>query len=184
MDVVALAISALSLVVALAGTYLANKRSREAIAFSQRAAVDARWSRLQEAVQRLIGFDPAAEPVGERLANLRIAMVALVDDLPEWDELDSWLEAERALGATYGRQVMEAAKPGDSVEQRVNNLEPLMTWAQALSSNLRFLRSKGHNAAALRRLTSHAMGLIEEIHQKNGWESPPTANPHIRPLDT
>lgn len=183
MDILALVISALSLFVTFVGTYLANKRSKEALTLSQRAAVDARWSALQEAVQRLIGFDPTAEPVGERLANLRIAMIALVDELPAWTELDHWLEAEHALGATSGRLVMAAAKNGDSVEQRVRNLDPLMTWAQALSSNLRFLRSKGHDATALKALTSKAKRLIEQIHEKNGWDLPPTANPRITPLD-
>ena len=183
MDVLALVISALSLLVAAAGTYLATKQSKEALAVSQRAAVDARWFALQEAVQRLIGFDPTAEPVGERLANLRIAMVALVDHLPEWGELDRWLEAERALGATYGRQVMDAAKPGDNVEQRLQNLEPLMTWAQAFSSNLRFLKSKGRDAASLETLTSHAEGLVKQIHEKNGWDLPPRTNPRVQPLE-
>jgi len=183
MDVLALVMSALSLLVAFAGTYLANKRSREALALSRRAAVDARWSALQEAAQRLIGFDPAAEPVGERLSNLRIAMIALVDELPEWSELDGWLEAERILGATYGRQVMDAAKPGDRVEQRVQNLDPLMTWAHALSSNLRFLRSKGRSAVSFGTLTSDAKGLIAQIHDKNGWDLPPAANTRASPLE-
>ncbi|GLJ62031.1 hypothetical protein GCM10017576_21610 [Microbacterium barkeri] len=47
----------LSLVVAGIGTYWSNRRSKEALAGSRRAAADARWSARQEAVQRLIGFD-------------------------------------------------------------------------------------------------------------------------------
>lgn len=38
MDVLALIVSGLSLLVALAGTYLANKRAKEAVAASQRSA--------------------------------------------------------------------------------------------------------------------------------------------------
>lgn len=181
-DVLALVISVLSLLVALVGTYLTNKRSKEALAASQRAAVDGRWSATQEAVQRLIGFDPSAEPIKDRLADLRIAMIALVDDLPEWTELDRWLEAERILGATYGRVVMETQDGTDDIEQQVRNLEPLMTWAQALSSNLRLLRSKGHDAAALRALAANDSDLIRQLHEKYGWEQPPTSNPRIRPL--
>lgn len=69
--------------------------------------------------------------VNDRLANLRIASIALVDLLETWEGLDAWLEAERVVGATIGRQVMDAAKPSDRVEQRVNNLAPLMDWAHA-----------------------------------------------------
>ena len=98
MDVLALVISALSLLIAGVGTYQANKRANEALAESRKAAEDARWFAVQEAVQRLIGFDPTAEPVGERLANLRITSIALVDQLDGWDGIDSWLEAERTLG--------------------------------------------------------------------------------------
>ena len=143
MDVVALVVSGLSLVVAAIGTVLSNRRSREALTESRKAATAALWSDAEEAVQRLIGFDPASEPIGDRLANLRIAMIALVDELDDWAGLDQWLEAERALGATLGRQVMEQAKPGDTVNQRLKVLDPLQTWAQAVASNLRRFRQPG-----------------------------------------
>lgn len=184
MDIAALIISGLSLVVAGIGTYWSNKRSKEALAESRRAAADARWSALQEAVQRLIGFDPSAEPIRDRLTNLRIAMLALVDELgDEWEGLDVWLDAERALGATYGRQVMAQARPTDTIERRLDNLDPLMTWAQALSHNLRRLKATGHDASALNKLADHAQGLVASIHERHGWEQPEPANSRIRPLD-
>jgi hypothetical protein len=179
MDVLALIFSALSLTVAFGGTYLANKRAKEALDLSRRATADARWSALQEAVQRLIGFDPASEPIGERLANLRISMIGLVDELALWPGLDAWLESERILGATYGRQVAEAARPGDGIEERVNNLDPLMTWAQALSQNLRYFRAHGHNESAIKKLEMNATRMIKQLHDRNGWRLPPTANPRI-----
>lgn len=104
MDILALVISALSLIVAGVGTFQANKRAKEAVGEARRAAADARWFGVQEAVQRLVGFDPTAEPVGERLANLRIGMISLVDHLDDWDGLDAWLDAERTLGAPYARR--------------------------------------------------------------------------------
>lgn len=183
MDVVAVVISVLSLLVALVGTYLTNKRSKEALAASQRAAVDAQWSAVQEAVQRLIGFDPSAEPIKDRLANLRVAMIALVDDLPTWTELGRWLEAERVLGATYGRVVLETSTPTDDVEQRVQHLEPLMTWAQVLSQNLRLFRSKGYDSAVMRDLFTNDEALIRQLHERHGWELPPTSIPNTRRVD-
>lgn len=60
-------------------------------------------------MQRFIGFDPTMEPVGDRLANFRIATIALVDELDDWKGLDTWLESERNLGAVLARQVMEVA---------------------------------------------------------------------------
>lgn len=182
LDVLALVVAAFSLLVASVGTFLANKRSKEALAASQGAAITALWSALQEAVQRLIGFDPTAEPVGDRLANLRISMIALVDELPDWAAMDYWLEMERKLGATYARQVLDASKPDDDVERRLQNLEPLMTWAQALSSNLRFLKASGYDQAALGDLATAARNAVAEIHEKNGWDLPSTANPRIQPL--
>lgn len=183
MEILALAISALSLIVAGVGTSQANKRAKEAVAVSCNAAADAQWFAVQEAVQRLIGFDPTAEPVGERLANLRIAMVSLVDHLDGWGGLDAWLDAERTLGATYARQVMEAAKPGDGVEQRVDNLQPLMTWAQGLSHNLRRFRSAGHDPKSLSILQTNAEDHIKFIHARHGWDQPPSENPQLQTLD-
>lgn len=183
MDVAALVISILSLIGAVVGTFLANKRAKEAMALSRRAVADSRWSAAQEAVQRLIGFDPAAEPVGERLANLRIAFVALIDDLPDWTGLGSWLASEQVLGATLGREVIELSKPSDGVEKRLQNLELLSGWAQALSSNLRYLRSNGLDVEAMTKLQENAVGLTREIHEKHGWGLPATAYPYIRPLD-
>ena len=47
MDVLALVISALSLVVAGVGTCQSNKRANEALAASRKAAEDARWFAVQ-----------------------------------------------------------------------------------------------------------------------------------------
>lgn len=176
-------ISGLSLLVAGLGTYQANKRANQALVASRKSAVDARWSAVQEAVQRLIGFDPTAEPVGERLQNLRITMIELVDQLEGWDGIDSWLEAERTLGATMSRQVMEVSEQRETVEQRVKNLEPLMSWAHALSINLRRFRSTGHDAEVLAELQANAEAIIGSIHERHGWELPPSANPRVRPLN-
>lgn len=110
-------------------------------------------------------------------------MIALVDQLEGWDGIESWLDAERTLGATISRQVMEVSKHSDAVEQRVKNLELLMNWAHALSSNLRLFRSTGHNAAVLAELQANAEALVRSIHERHGWELPPSANPQVRPLN-
>lgn len=183
MDVLALVIAALPLLVSGVGTYQANKRANEALAESSEAAENPHWFAVQEAVQRLIGFDPTAEPVGERLANLCITSIALVGQRDSWVGIDSWLEAERTLGATIGRQVMEAAKPGDTVDRRVANLNPLMSWAHALSSNLRHFRSTGHDVDARSKLQANADELVGGIHARHGWDLPPRANPRIQPLE-
>lgn len=183
MDIAALVISGLAAVIAGLGTILANRRANDALRESRKAVTTALWSALQEAVQRFLGFDPSREPVGERLANLRIAMIDLADEYTDWEGLDGWLEAERVLGATFGRQVMAAAKPGDSVEQRLKILDPLMTWAQALSQNLRLFRSKGYDREALGKLRSHATDLTRNIAEQHGWDLPPTSNPRLSPLD-
>lgn len=190
MDLLAIIISALSLVVATVGMYLANRRAKEAVAESREASVaarkaaeDARWFALQETVQRLIGFDPTAEPVKERLADLRVASIGLVDQLDGWSGIESWLEAERTFGAVIARQVMEIAKPGDTVDQRVKNLDLLMSWAHALSTNLRHLRTTGHDADVLARLRANAEQQVVALHELHGWELPQKVNPRIQLLD-
>jgi len=182
-DIAALVISIIAAVIAGIGTVLANRRSKEALRESRKAVTTALWSALQEAIQRLVAFDPTREPVGERLANLRIAMIDLADEYTDWEGLDTWLEAERALGATIAREVMEAAQPSDSVEQRLKNLDLLMTWTQALSQNVRRFRSTGYDKDALAKLASHATDLTRQIHERHGWELPPTSNPRLSPLD-
>ncbi len=182
MDVIALIVSGLSLAVAAVGTVLSNKRSSEALAESRKAATAALWSGIQEAVQRLIGFDPASEPIGERLVNLRIAMIALVDELDDWAGLDQWLEAERALGVTLGRQVMEQFKPGDSADQRLKVLDPFQQWAQLLGSNIRRFRSEGYDADAAAKLRDHAADQLSRVCQAHGWPLPPTTIPGLKTL--
>ncbi|RWZ68075.1 hypothetical protein ELQ92_02150 [Labedella populi] len=104
---------------------------------------------------------------------------AYVDELPEWGGLDEWLAAEQILGVAFGQQVMEEL--GESVEERVQKLGPLVEWAQVLSQNLRLLR-KGRNDAAVRDLAAHAEKLVIELPEKNGWDLPPASSPRIRPL--
>lgn len=183
MDFVALVLSGLALVVAVVGTVLSNRRSSEALEESRKAAAAALWSAVQEAVQRLIGFDPTSEPVDDRLANLRISMIALVDELDDWSGLDAWLQAEHYLGAIIGRQVMDVAQPGDTVDQRLSKLDPLMRWAIVLSGNLRLFRAKGHDAEVAAKLRAAAERLTKDIHEKHGWELPPTTMPGVQPLD-
>jgi hypothetical protein len=109
-------------------------------------------------------------------------MIALIDELDDWDEFDGWLAAEHVLGAALGRQVMEAAQPGDNVEERLAQLEPLMRWAVTLSNNLRLFRSRGYDAEAAAKLRLNAERLVKSVHQKHGWEQPPTTIPGVTPL--
>jgi hypothetical protein len=182
-ELAAVIASVLSLIVAIAGTALANKRSNEALDESRKAAASALWSGVQQAVQRFIGFDPTMEPIGDRLADFRIATIALVDELDGWTGLDTWLEAERALGAVLGRQVMEAAQPGDTVDERLANLSPYQRWAQVLSQNLRRFRMVGFDAEAVAKLQASAEGQIKAISAKHGWELPPTTIPGVSPIE-
>lgn len=183
MDIAALIISGLAAIIAGLGTIMANRRASEALRESRKAVTTALWSAAQEAVQRLLGFDPTTEPIGERLANLRITMIDLADEYTDWEGLDKWLDAERVLGATLGRQVLNAAKPGDSVEQRLENLDPLMVWAHALSQNLRRFRATGYDKQALSKLQSHAEDFTKRTHERHGWQLPPTSSPYLSPLD-
>jgi hypothetical protein len=184
MELAAVIMSGLSVVIAVVGTALANRRSKEALDESRKAAASALWSDVQEAVQRFIGFDPTREPIGDRLANFRIATIALVDELDGWAGLDTWLEAERALGAILARQVMEAARPGATVDERLANLDPYQRWAQVLSHNLRRFRTVGFDADAVTKLQASAEGQIKAISLKHGWELPPTTIPGITPIDS
>lgn len=182
-ELIALILAGLSFVVSVVGTALSNKRSSEALAESRKAAASALWSGIQEAVQRLIGFDPAREAIGERLANLRIAGIALVDELDSWAGLDTWLEAERALGAVLGREVMETAKPDDSVDERLAALDPYQMWAMVLGQNLRRFRNVGYDADAAQKLRAIAENQATAIRQKHGWPLAPTSMPGVKALD-
>ncbi len=51
---------------------------------------------------------------------------------------------------------MEAAKPDDSVEQRLQNLDPLISWTQALSQNLRLFRKSGYDKVVLSQLQAES----------------------------
>ena len=183
MDVLALIVSVTSVALAGLGTWLANKRATEALEEARRAAASALWSDLQDAVQRFIGFDPTMEPIGERLADLRIAGIALVDEMPSWAGLDKWLEAERALGAVLGGQVMEQAQPGDSVELRLANLHPYQRWAQVLSSNLRHFRANGYDADAANKLQQSAEQQAKAVYNEHGWALPSTSITGDKPIE-
>ncbi len=111
-------------------------------------------------------------------------MIALVDELDDWDGLDKWLESERALGAIRGRQVMEHSNPGDTVDQRLRALDPLLVWAQILGSNLRQFRSEGYDADAAAKLRDHASDRLKQICGAHGWPLPSTTIPGLKALDS
>lgn len=159
----------------------ANRYAREANERAVRAEEAALWSRMQAAVQRLIGFDPTMEAVGPRLQDMRIAGIDLIDGLPDWTGLDEWLEAERHYGAAIARQVMNRAKPDDTVDQRLASIDPYMQWAQVLSQNLRLFRRDGYNETAARKLREHIERQTVQLYEKNGWEQPDRSG--FEPLD-
>lgn len=78
---------------------------------------------------------------------------------------------------------MEAGRPGDSIEARVQNLDSMMSWAHALSSNLRRFRSVGFDAGTLQSLQDNAEKLVQDIHARQGWDLPPRENPRIQPME-
>lgn len=184
MDLAALILSGLSLVIAVVGTALANKRSKEALDESRKAAAGALWAGVQQAVQRFIGFDPSAEPVGDRLITLRVSTIALIDELDGWAGLDTWLDTERVLGAVLGRQVMEQlARRSVSVDERLAILDPYQRWALVLSQNLRHFRKVGFDARAVRELHASAKSQIKAICETHGWPLPAQGIPGVEPLN-
>lgn len=110
-------------------------------------------------------------------------MIELTDALDGWDSFDEWLEAERALGAALGRQVMENAKPSDTVDERLAVLDPYNRWAQVLGHNLRRFRSQGYKKASAAELRDHATDQMKKLYQRHGWTLPPTTIPGLRTLD-
>lgn len=182
LDAIPLLLSGGSLIVAITGLVLTYRRSGQALRESQKAGASALWSGVQQTVQRFIGFDPTMEPVGDRLANFRIAAIALVDELEDLKGLDTWLEAERNLGAVLARQVMESAKPSDTIEERLANLDPYQKWAQRLSQNLRYFRASGFGVESAAELQTSAVSQVKAVCAKHGWALPTTTAPEAEPL--
>lgn len=94
MEVAAFALSGLAVVISALGVLLNDRRARasgriaqEALDESRRAATNALWSDAIEAAHRVL-IDPTTEPVGDKLATLRVRLTALVDGLPTWEGLD------------------------------------------------------------------------------------------------
>lgn len=184
----ALGISILSLVVAVVGTVLSNRRAKEsrdlardALDDSRQTRADGLWSSAVEAVNRVYGIDPLRQEIQMPLQNMRVSFTALVDGLPEWTLLDEWLAAEQALGAALGRRVLAraAASPPRNEDEHMSLLHPMLDWAMALSSNLRHSRNSGHDASALAKLRDEAKKNVVAIYTQNGWDLP--ENP-LRPM--
>lgn len=175
MDVLAIVMSGLALLVSAIGTYLADRRARASERLAQRAVDDGReaaanalWSDAIEAVHRVL-IDPTTEPIGDRLRTLRIRLTSLVDGLPDWNGLDGWLVAEHHLGVSLGRQVMEQARPGASIEEQLSLLRPHQDWGAAFAQNLRYLRKIGNSPGDITRLRVQARDAIERVYSRNDW---------------
>lgn len=81
------------------------------------------------------------------------------------------------------RQVMDRAKPGDTVDERLRTLDPYLLWAQVLANNLRRFRAVGYDAVAAAKLREHAENQLKTISQAHGWPLPPTTMPGVKALD-
>lgn len=179
-----LVVSVVSVGVAALGTWLAHRRATEAMEESKKAAASALWSDLQAVVQRFLGFDPSMEPHADRFLHFRTTAVALVDEL-EWDGFDKWLAQEHALGSALCRQALEQADPSDTLDERMEKLDPLFAWGMALSGNLRRLRKTGPDGDSMSKLRQHVEEQVEGLYEQNDWGQPPSGqSPRIKPLET
>lgn len=133
--------------------------------------MESRWADLIEAVLRL-PLDPTQADVRERLATLRVRIIALVDALPKWTGLDEWLSAEHGLGAAIGRHVLQSSHSRMSEKSYVEALMPYMTWSMRLSQNLRHLHNTGYAPDELRALRESAIQGIRQVYARNGWGEP------------
>lgn len=156
---------------AVASAEEANRIALSAREDARRAEVRGLWSDTIEAVHRLL-IDPTKEPLGDKLVTLRVRIIFLMDGLPDWDDFDEWLLAEHHLGACIGRQIMEEATPGASVDERVSAMDPLMTWGIAFAQNLRHLRNID-DSSAIPGLKANTFRRIEDIYNRNKWGVPP-----------
>mgnify|MGYP003378695389 CR=1 FL=1 len=95
------------------------------------------------------------------------------------------LEAERVLGAVQGLQVIKVMGQGDTIDLRLATLEPFQLWAQALSSNLRYFRTTGFDAAVAAKLSKIAQDQARSINEKHGFDqqSSPPSGMKLEPLD-
>ena len=191
--VLTLVFAALSVLVAGIGAWLANQRARASEETAREALDDARqarkeavelalWTNAIDAVNRFMGFDPAREPVGTRLVDLRVRMMLLVDHFVDWEGFDEWLAEEHGLGAAFGRQAMEQYDPLEGDDAMVARVGPSASWAAALSSNLRYLRRHGYKPKHLAYLRDHAHDVRASLYEAHGWGEMPTKVPGLEML--
>jgi hypothetical protein len=80
--------------------------------------------------------------------------------------------------STFSTTFHGRAKPGDNVEQRLENFDLLASWALALGNNLRRFRASGYD-----KQTPVNDPIIRRIHELHGGAFPATLSAHIEPLD-
>lgn len=179
MAVAAFVLSIISVLVAVVGTVLSNRRANEsqrvaeeALDDTRQARLDAVWSAAIEAVGRIYGLDPTRNDMQKPLQDLRVAETALADVLPTWHGVDRWLAAEHARGSSIARHVLENARPGVTIDEHMTVLQPFMDWGMEFSQNLRHVRTIGPAPVEIADLTKHAVAEAVKVHQLNGWPIP------------
>lgn len=193
-ELLTLAFAALSVVVAGIGAWLANQRARAGETTAREALDDARlariqalelalWTSLLEAVNKFANFDPAREPIGTRLDDLRIRMMLLIDHSDDWDGFDKWLAEEHALGTALGRQAMELHVKGEAVDAFLARIGPYSNWAVALITNLRWLRRNGYKKREISYLYGHAKDTRAALYEARQWGPMPVEVPGLVALD-
>jgi hypothetical protein len=135
----------------------------------QEAVELALWTSTLEAVNRLAGFDPAREPVGSRLQDLRVRLMLLGDHFDDWEGFDTWLAEEHLLGTNLGTEAMETFNPRATLLGHVARVQKCGDWAMAFSTNLRRLRKHGFKPKVVAHLREQARKNREAMYAQYGW---------------
>ncbi|WP_420111533.1 hypothetical protein [Pseudactinotalea sp.] len=168
---------------ALAARQLAEERG---IAHDS-AVHDERKRATREVIEQLapfIGINPFQEELHPRIVRLRVALMVLVDEYPASHPINELVGLQHHLGSSINRAILEEGPPTrranmkeqDYVEALLERINPLSWWAARFTNDVRLIQSGDVDEDEIRQRSQFVMSALVNIHEKNGWGTPPEPN--------
>lgn len=179
LEVIPIVISGLALAVSVLAAWRTDRRSVKSEQRSREMATHSLWSDAIEATIRV--SDPTHRDAPDLFQTLGVRLIALIDALPHWDGLDTWLSAELLHGAALRRQIGETLAGNPTQEAGLKVMAIYADWVQGLSNNLRHMRNTGFDRGTLADLEREAAKGAKALRDQYGWPEP-GSDSALRPL--